>query len=131
MKPGKPFAFGRIAGIPLFGLPGNPVSALVTFQLLVVPALTRLRGSTPKLQTSLRARLLFPLKKKPGRVDFQRGVYSRNQQGELEVNAVGHQGSHILSGLADANCFIVLPRDSGNQPAGTLVELSPLESPFA
>ncbi|WP_308367314.1 MULTISPECIES: gephyrin-like molybdotransferase Glp [unclassified Microbulbifer] len=131
MKPGKPFAFGRVGDTPLFGLPGNRVSALVTFQQLVIPALAQLRGSTPKPRTSLCARLVSPLKKKPGRVDFQRGFYSRNRRGELEVAAVGHQGSHILSGLANANCFIVLPHSSGDLPAGTLVELTPLESPFA
>lgn len=131
MKPGKPFAFGRVGDIPLFGLPGNPVSALVTFQQLVVPALARLRGTTPKPPTILCARLLSPLKKKPGRMDFQRGIYSRNDRGELEVAAAGYQGSHILSGLASANCFIVLSSGSGDQPAGALVEFAPLAFPFA
>ncbi|WP_246395082.1 gephyrin-like molybdotransferase Glp [Microbulbifer rhizosphaerae] len=131
MKPGKPFAFGRVRDTPLFGLPGNPVAALVTFYQLVVPALEKLRGLTPKAQTSLHARLISPLKKKIGRVDFQRGFYARNQQSELEVAAVGQQGSHILSGLAKANCFIVLPRDSGDQSAGNQVEITPFLSPFA
>ncbi|WP_226643593.1 molybdopterin molybdotransferase MoeA [Microbulbifer variabilis] len=130
MKPGKPFAFGFLQGIPFFGLPGNPVSALVTFYQLVVPALSVMKGnqwSGPKI---LQAQLLKPLKKKPGRTDFQRGVYRSNENGVLVVEPVGTQGSHILTGLAVANCFIVLARESGSVEAGEQVVIEPLGVPL-
>jgi len=67
------------------------------------------------------------LKKHPGRTDFQRGILSRNEKGELEVDGTGMQGSHILSGMSKANCFIILPQESGNVEAGTLVDVQPFE----
>ncbi|WP_285762895.1 molybdopterin molybdotransferase MoeA [Biformimicrobium ophioploci] len=134
MKPGKPFAFGRIQGTPFFGLPGNPVSALVTFYQLVLPALTVMCGSSWNGPATMQAKLLKPLKKKPGRTDFQRGIFRFVQEdgrGELVVEPVGAQGSHILTGLAAANCFIVLARDSGNADAGDTVTIEPLRAPLA
>ena len=131
MKPGKPFAYGRLQGTPFFGLPGNPVSALITFQQLVVPALRLLQGGQWSAPIRLRAELRQPLKKRPGRTDFQRGSYRSDEAGNLLVEPVGSQGSHILSGLAGANCLIVLPREGGNVDAGEMVSIEPLASPFA
>jgi len=130
MKPGKPFAYGRLRGTPFFGLPGNPVSALVTFQQLVVPALTVMQGGAWSAPVPLQARLLQPLRKSPGRTDFQRGIYRSDEHGTLCVEPVGAQGSHILSGLADANCLIVLARDSGSVEAGEVVAIEPLARPL-
>ncbi|GAA5523677.1 molybdopterin molybdenumtransferase [Microbulbifer aestuariivivens] len=126
MKPGKPFAFGRLGNTPFFGLPGNPVSALVTFYQLVVPALTHIQGKTWTAPPTLQAKLQQPLKKKPGRTDFQRGIFQNDAANGLVVDPVGLQGSHILSGLAAANCFIVLPQDSGPAQPGDLVTIEPL-----
>ncbi|WKD50092.1 molybdopterin molybdotransferase MoeA [Microbulbifer spongiae] len=126
IKPGKPFAFGNLQGTPFFGLPGNPVSALVTFYQLTVPALTVLKGGRWHGPQALTARLLTSLKKKPGRTDFQRGIYRTGDCGELVVEPVGSQGSHILTGLAVANCFIVLARESGGVEAGDRVVIEPL-----
>ncbi|MCX2793502.1 molybdopterin molybdotransferase MoeA [Microbulbifer thermotolerans] len=131
MKPGKPFAYGHLQGTPFFGLPGNPVSALITFQQLVVPALTAMQGGTWCPPVPLRAKLGKALKKKPGRTDFQRGIYRRDPAGGLSVEPAGNQGSHILSGLAEANCLIILPRDSGNADSGDSVAIEPLEVPLA
>ncbi|WP_445362970.1 molybdopterin molybdotransferase MoeA [Microbulbifer sp. ANSA003] len=130
MKPGKPFAFGFLQGTPFFGLPGNPVSALVTFYQLAVPALNVMKGDQWTGPQTLQAKLLKPLKKKPGRTDFQRGVYRSDENGILVVEPVGTQGSHILSGLAAANCFIVLARESGSVEAGEQVVIEPLRVPL-
>ncbi|WP_444926423.1 molybdopterin molybdotransferase MoeA [Microbulbifer sp. TRSA002] len=130
MKPGKPFAFGFLQGTPFFGLPGNPVSALVTFYQLAVPALSVMKGDQWTGPQTLQAKLLKPLKKKPGRTDFQRGVYRSDENGILVVEPVGTQGSHILSGLAAANCFIVLARESGSVEAGEQVVIEPLRVPL-
>jgi len=129
IKPGKPFAFGRLATSWFCGLPGNPVSATVTFYQLVQPLLARLSGqSTPVLPPRLRARALERLKKSPGRLDFQRGVLSRDSDGMLAVRSSGAQGSHVFSSFALADCFIVLERDRGTVEAGDWVEIEPFNS---
>lgn len=123
MKPGKPLAFGNIDGKLFFGLPGNPVSAMATFYLFVQPALRLLEGETAQSALQLRARCSSALKKQPGRKDFQRGIVHSNQRGELIVDSTGIQGSHILSSMGKANCFIVLPREAGNIEAGSEVDV--------
>jgi len=114
MKPGKPFAFGKLANSVFFGLPGNPVSALVTFHQLALVALTKMQNAEPLKRTTLRVKTTSDLRKSPGRMDFQRGVLSVNSQGETVVASTGSQGSGILSSLAQANCFIVLESEQGN-----------------
>lgn len=129
MKPGKPFAFGRLPNSWFCGLPGNPVSAVVTFYQLVQPLLAKLTGQAgPALPPRQRVRSASFLKKSPGRLDFQRGILQRNGQGELEVATTGHQGSHIFSSFQQANCFIVLERDRGNVDVGEWVEVEPFNS---
>lgn len=129
IKPGKPFAFGRLPNSWFCGLPGNPVSAVVTFYQLVQPLLAKLTGQEgPALPPRQRVRSASYLKKSPGRLDFQRGVLQRNGQGELEVTTTGHQGSHIFSSFQQANCFIVLERDRGNVEVGEWVEVEPFNS---
>jgi molybdopterin molybdotransferase len=125
MKPGKPLAFGHINNTVFFGLPGNPVSAMATFYQFVQPSLRLLEGETVSEPLRLRARTLGKLKKRPGRKDFQRGIMSTNEQGELVVDTTGMQGSHMLSSMAMANCFIVLERDAGDIEAGEMVEVQP------
>ena len=114
MKPGKPFAFGKLSNSVFFGLPGNPVSALVTFHQLALVALTKMQNAEPLKRTTLRVKTTSDLRKSPGRMDFQRGVLSVNSQGETVVASTGSQGSGILSSLAQANCFIVLESEQGN-----------------
>ncbi|MBS9440561.1 molybdopterin molybdotransferase MoeA [Photorhabdus heterorhabditis] len=124
IKPGKPFAFGKLKNSWFCGLPGNPVSAALTFYQLVQPLIARLSGFTawqPPMR--IRAKVTTPLKKTPGRTDFQRGVASVNEQGELEVLTTGHQGSHIFSSFSLGNCFIVLERERGRVEAGENVEI--------
>ncbi|WP_237062543.1 molybdopterin molybdotransferase MoeA [Microbulbifer zhoushanensis] len=137
IKPGKPFAFGRLpkaGGETLFfGLPGNPVSALVTLYQLVLPALEKLRGvadSERRAPFQSRARLLNPIRKSPGRTDYQRGFTYRDSDGLQVVESTGIQGSHILSGLSRANCFIVLARESGDRDTGDWVTIEPFRPPL-
>ena len=121
MKPGKPFAFGKLPNSVFFGLPGNPVSALVTFHQLAIVALTKMQNAQPLKRTNIQVKTVSDLKKSPGRMDFQRGVLSINEQGENVVTSTGSQGSGILSSLAQANCFIALPAEQGKVPAGEVV----------
>jgi len=121
MKPGKPFAFGKLANSVFFGLPGNPVSALVTFHQLALVALTKMQNAQPLKRTHLSVKCVDELRKSPGRMDFQRGILSINEQGENVVASTGSQGSGILSSLARANCFIVLPSEQGKVQAGEMV----------
>ena len=123
MKPGKPFAFGKLANSVFFGLPGNPVSALVTFHQLALVALTKMQNANALKRTHLSVKCSSDLRKSPGRMDFQRGVLSVNEAGENVVASTGAQGSGILSSLARANCYIVLPSDQGGVKAGEMVNV--------
>lgn len=131
IKPGKPFAFGRLSNSWFCGLPGNPVSAALTFYQLVQPLLAKLSGNTAyALPPRLRVRSASRLKKSPGRLDFQRGILRRSTDGEAEVITTGHQGSHIFSSFSQGNCFIVLERDRGNVEPGEWVEVEPFNALF-
>ncbi len=121
MKPGKPFAFGKLANSVFFGLPGNPVSALVTFHQLALVALTKMQNAEPLKRTHLSVKCVDELRKSPGRMDFQRGILCVNEKGENVVASTGSQGSGILSSLARANCFIVLPSEQGKVKTGEMV----------
>ncbi|UGS41278.1 molybdopterin molybdotransferase MoeA [Pseudocitrobacter corydidari] len=126
IKPGKPFAFGKLSDSWFCGLPGNPVSAALTFYQLVQPLLAKLSGFTGSTQAPrLRVRAASRLKKSPGRLDFQRGILQRDANGELTVSTTGHQGSHIFSSFSQGNCFIVLERERGHVEAGEWVEVEP------
>lgn len=124
IKPGKPFAFGRLPRAWFFGLPGNPVSAMVTFDQLVQPALAKLAGQHFERPLQLQAIAAEPLKKSPGRLDFQRGVMSQGPNG-LEVRSTGSQDSAVFSSLSRANCYIVLERERGRVAAGETVTVEP------
>ncbi|MFM5397914.1 molybdopterin molybdotransferase MoeA [Aeromonas veronii] len=124
IKPGKPFAFGRLPRAWFFGLPGNPVSAMVTFDQLVQPALAKLAGQHFERPLQLQAIAAEPLKKSPGRLDFQRGIMSQGPNG-LEVRSTGSQDSAVFSSLSRANCYIVLERERGRVAAGETVTVEP------
>jgi len=129
MKPGKPFAFGKLKDSWFCGLPGNPVSAALTFYQLVQPFIAQLSGhSAWQFPPRLKAKAVTPLKKSPGRLDFQRGIFSTNAEGQLEVRTTGHQGSHVFSSFSLANCFIVLERERDNVTAGEIVEIEPFNA---
>lgn len=125
MKPGKPLTVGRIGNSLFFGLPGNPVSVLVTFYQFVRPMLYRLSGMTEPRPMILRAVCRSPLVKAAGRLEYQRGVLDNTQDGSLQVSTTGMQGSNILTSMTRANCFIILPADCTGVAAGELVEVQP------
>jgi molybdopterin molybdotransferase len=128
MKPGRPLAFGRIDGAHFFGLPGNPVAVMVTFYQFVRDALFVLMGRTDVTPVPMfKVPLAAPIRKAPGRTEFQRGILSRGADGALSVVTTGDQGSGILSSMSRANCFIVLPTDQGNVDVGTLVDVQPMD----
>lgn len=125
MKPGKPLAFGRIQQAYFFGLPGNPVSVMVTFYQFVLPAIRKMNGEAQREPLLISARATEPFRKAPGRMEFQRGVLSRNDEGGWTVSSTGGQGSHQLSSMSKANCFILLAADSSGADAGDTVTVQP------
>lgn len=125
IKPGKPLVFGKIYNCYFFGLPGNPVSALVTFQQFLAPALRKLSGTSFSMPFRLKAVSTSKLKKSQGRTEFQRGILSQNENLDLFVSSSGHQGSHIQSSSSSANCFIVLPPECLGVEIGDTVCVEP------
>jgi len=125
MKPGRPLAFGTVGKACFFGLPGNPVSVMVTFYQFVRPALRRLAGESVHEDPRFSVVCLSNLRKRPGRVEYQRGILEREPSGRLVVRKTGAQGSGILSSMAQANCFIILPLESTGADAGAMVEVQP------
>jgi molybdopterin molybdotransferase len=128
MKPGRPLAYGKIGSAHFFGLPGNPVSVMVTFYQFVRDALLALSGRNPvpPLPT-FKVPCVSSLKKAPGRTEFQRGILTQDAAGAWSVRVTGEQGSGILRSMSEANCFIILPDAQGNVASGTLVEVQPME----
>jgi molybdopterin molybdotransferase len=128
MKPGRPLAYGRIGRAHFFGLPGNPVAVMVTFYQFVRDALLCLQGQATVVPLpTLKVTCTSAIKKAPGRTEFQRGVLSRAADGQWTVRTTGEQGSGILSSMSQADCFIVLPTEAGNLPAGAVVDVQLLE----
>ncbi len=127
MRPGRPMAFGRIAsnghGAVLFGLPGNPVAVMVTFYHFVRGALLRMMGATETGAPLVPATSVAPIRKRPGRTEYQRGIAALNGSGQLEVRLTGQQGSGVLRSMSEANCFVVLPHEQGQVNAGDTVQL--------
>ena len=123
MRPGRPMAFGRIGDAFLFGLPGNPVAVMVTFYQFVRDALLHLSGRTDDYAIPLlKAKAAAPLRKVPGRTEYQRGILFR-EDGEWRVRTTGQQGSGVLRSMSEANCFIVLEHARGKVEAGELVSV--------
>lgn len=109
IKPGKPLAFGKIGDCYFFGLPGNPVAVILTFQYIVSPALKHLLCATETKTIKLAAICTSTLKKAPGRQEYQRGILTQDAAGNFFVASSGKQGSNIMKSLSEANCYIVLP----------------------
>ena len=127
IKPGKPFTFGKLGNTFFLGLPGNPVSAQVTFHQLGLPFLQQLGGGQWQPRLTLQATAADAFKKKPGRRDFQRGVLSQDAQGQLVVHKTGTQSSGVLTSMAHANCYIILPEASSGVDAGEPVTVEPFD----
>lgn len=121
IKPGKPVYFGRKNDKLVFGIPGNPVASLVVFHTLIKPALIKSMGGEYK-PVRITARLTHPLKKKGGRLELVRG-YFQYHEGHMIVESIGRQESHIMSGLARANCLIYFDADKTFLNTGDMVSI--------
>ncbi|OGK90264.1 MAG: hypothetical protein A2W08_06230 [Candidatus Rokubacteria bacterium RBG_16_73_20] len=128
MRPGKPITFGSLGGRPVFGLPGNPVSAMVTFELFVRPALRKLAGARALERPRVRARALAPIANPGARRGYLRVTLHR-EAGGLGARLTGDQGSAILRSMVAADGLAVVPGDT-RVAAGEELEvilLRPLE----
>jgi molybdopterin molybdotransferase len=121
LRPGKPTWFGCRGATLVYGLPGNPVSAVVTFLLFVRPALLALTGSTPDRERAT-AILAEPYPKRPGRAHLVRSTLRLVPEG-WEATPTGEQGSHILTSMLGADCLAIMPSERGDLAAGERVEI--------
>jgi molybdopterin molybdotransferase len=129
MRPGRPFAFGPLrreggqAPAWLFALPGNPVAALVTFYAFAQEALWTLAGAVQPPMPRLNARCVAPIRKRPGRTEFQRAIVEAAPEGGWQVRLTGSQGAGILRSMSEANALLVLGHDQASVAAGEWVEV--------
>jgi len=140
IKPGKPFAFSKMTrsvtpnlfrglktrSVPIFSLPGNPVSTMVTYEELVRPAILKMMGKQPTVLPNLKAILQHDICKKHGRKEFLRGIFSKKGEKYL-VQSTGPQGSGILKSISKANCFIVLDEKTSFIKKGTSINIEILD----
>ena len=122
LKPGKPLALGRIGDALFFGLPGNPVSTIITYLLFVAPAVDAMGGAVPKPPLALRARMAQDVRHAAGRREYMRGTVCVDG-GVPTVSITGDQGSNRLASFADANCLVVIDESVGDLAAGDPVDV--------
>ncbi|AJY68992.1 molybdenum cofactor biosynthesis protein MoeA [Geobacter sulfurreducens] len=122
MKPGGPTAFSMHGPVPVFSLPGNPVSTMITFEFFVRPALLRMMGHSRVVRPFVKATLLEEARKKPGKVNFLR-VQATERDGRLVASTAGEQHTGILRTMVNANALVLLPREASVVPAGSEVEM--------
>ena len=125
MRPGRPLAFGKINNSLFFGLPGNPVSVMVTFYQFVTPALRKLMGESKPDSITLQVTCIDKIRKRPGRFEYQRGILFTDNDGQTKVKTTGSQGSGILSSMSNANCFILLDEQCDGLAANSIVSVQP------
>jgi molybdopterin molybdotransferase len=131
MKPGFPLAFGRFEDGPLvFGLPGNPVSAMVTFEEFVRPALLKMAGRRKLFRPRLRARLSETLSKGAGRMHFVRVHLERCEDGEISATPAGNQSSGVLGSMTRAEGLLLFPAEATELPAGAAATVQVLDQDF-
>ena len=126
MKPGKPLAFGTIGGKPAFGLPGNPISSMVSFEQFVRPALLKMAGRRDIFKRSITATLTKDVKKKAGRVNFVRAILEPSGS-DFRVTPLEGQGSGIISSMVKANALILLPLKETSFEKGQVINVHPLD----
>lgn len=129
LKPGSALNFVTIdidtSARYVFGLPGNPVAAIVVFHVLVRPALLKMMGARAIDPPCFPARLLQDMKRKSGRVEYLRGIAQQEMDGTMSVRLSGAQGSGVLHSLSRANCFVMLDAQTGELQAGETVQILP------
>ncbi|NOQ94017.1 MAG: molybdopterin molybdenumtransferase MoeA [Methylophaga sp.] len=125
MKPGRPLAFGKINDALFFGLPGNPVSVMVTFYQFVSAALQQLAGLPEQASQHMQVNCVSTIRKRAGRFEFQRGILFQDERGLTQVKTTGEQGSGILRSMSVANCFILLEEQCDGIKPNTTVTVQP------
>jgi molybdopterin molybdotransferase len=128
MRPGAPVGFGLLGTMPWIGLPGNPVSTMVTFELFARPAIRKMMGQTLPYRRSVPARLAEPISLKPKLQHFLRGIVT-DAAGHLTARLTGPQGSGILTSMVLANALLIIPEGQLETPAGTEVQSLILNDP--
>ncbi len=127
VKPGKPFALGKINNTLFCGLPGNPVSSFVTAKLLVVPVIKKMQGEAkPHEPLFINATITTPLKRRAGRRDFQRATMAKNAHDEWEVTPFKSQSSGVMTSITSANCLMIVPEEVSELKEGDTVQVMPL-----
>jgi molybdopterin molybdotransferase len=127
MQPGKPQGYGHLgAGVPIFCLPGNPVSALVSFEVFVRPAIRKLLGKHQIHRATVQAIALESAESPRGKRQYRRGVLHREATGEYSVSLVGGAGSHLIASMASSNCLVVIDEEVTEVSAGSRVTVIPL-----
>jgi molybdopterin molybdotransferase len=126
MKPGEPLAFGRLQAKPVFGLPGNPVSTMVTFEQFVRPALRKMQGHTGLFRPVIEAVLMERITKKPGKTHFVRAVL-RKAGDRHEVWTTGSQSSGVLTSMVKADGLLIFPSEAGEMEKGQIVKVQRLD----
>ena len=129
MQPAKPFAFGTLGDTPLFGLPGNPVSVFVAFEQFVRPALLHMMGAEALFRPRIRGVMAHEVSTDPEKTVFLRVEAAPDTVGVWQARSAGGQSSNVLSALAAANAFAVVPRGQGDVPAGGAVTLEMFRHP--
>jgi len=127
MRPGAPLGFGTVRGVPWIGLPGNPVSTMVCFELYVRPAILKMQGHTALFRRIVRAVTDERITTGGGLMHFLRAVV-REEAGTHRVRLTGPQGSGILTSMARANALLIVPEDRNDVPAGETLTAIPLDN---
>lgn len=125
MRPGKPLTYGNFRGVPFIGLPGNPVSAFVGYEVFVRPSILKLSGVKTPSRTSIRVKIRQDIES-DGRESYLRAIV-RSQKGEMVATLTGHQGSGNLLSLVQANALLIIPSGVKSLPSGTVVDAWLLE----
>ncbi len=129
MRPGAPVGFGILRGVPWIGLPGNPVSTMVTFELFVRPAIRHMMGHSLPFRRAVPVRVAEPIRLGPRLQHFLRGVVTPGGNGRLEARLTGPQGSGILTSMVKANALLVVPEGQHETPAGEEIQAVLLDDP--
>ena len=129
MRPGAPVGFGILGEVPWIGLPGNPVSTMVTYELFVRPAIRKMMGHSLAFRRSVPVRMAEPILLKPKLQHFLRGVVTEGPQGP-EARLTGPQGSGILTSMVRANALLVIPEGQHETPVGAMVQALILNDPL-
>jgi molybdopterin molybdotransferase len=125
MQPGKPQGFGLIGHdrVPMIMLPGNPVSAFVSFEAFVRPVIRKLMGARPYVRSGVKCQAGHDMTSIPGRLQLARGIISAGRSGDWKVDLAGGHGSHLLADLARSNALVILPEDTQFVAAGQDVDI--------